>query len=238
VVDDIVALTREQGAGYIFFTDSVFNDREGRYLDVLSEMKRRGICVPWTAFFKPGELDDDAVALMRETGLKAAELGSDAPSDTTLAALGKDFRFRDVVACNELFHRHGVVTAHYFMFGCPGETEATVREGISNIIALRNTAAFVFMGIRILPGTPLASRAEREGLIAPDQDLLDPVYYISPRVDRDWLEQALTEAFEGVRHCVFPPDAMDDSLSFLHKLGYSGSLWEMLCRERRRKPGD
>ncbi len=31
-----------------------------------------------------------------------------------------------------------------------------------------------------------------------------------------------------MRNCVFPPDALDSSLAFLHKLGYSGSLWEML----------
>ena len=38
----------------------------------------------------------------------------------------------------------------------------------------------------------------------------------------------MTEGFSGIKNCVFPPDAMDGSLQFLHKLGYSGSLWDML----------
>ena len=114
------------------------------------------------------------------------------------------------------------------MFGCPGETKETVLEGINNIKSLEKTASFIFMGIRILPGTPLAQLAIKEGLIKSGQDLLEPVYYIAPGIDRKWLEETLTEAFKGIRNCVFPPDALDSSLAFLHKLGYSGSLWEML----------
>ena len=228
VVDDVQNLITNFGAKYIFFTDSVFNDAAGNYLKVLGEMKKRKINIPWTAFFKPQGLDDSALILMQETGLKAAEIGADACSDITLKKLGKSFLFKDITECNALFAKHNIATAHYFMFGCPGETKETVKDGISNIKSLTKTASFIFMGIRILPGTPLAQLAIKEGLIKPGQDLLEPVYYIAPGLDRKWLEETLTEAFRGVRNCVFPPDALDSSLAFLHKLGYSGSLWEML----------
>jgi radical SAM superfamily enzyme YgiQ (UPF0313 family) len=228
VVDDIQNLIANFGAKYIFFTDSVFNDDAGNYLEILKEMKKRKINIPWTAFFKPGGLDDSALALMQETGLKAAEIGADAPADTTLKKLGKSFSFKDVIECNALFAKYNIATAHYFMFGCPGETKETVIEGINNIKNLQKTASFIFMGIRILPKTPLAQLAVKEGLIKPGQDLLEPVYYIAPGIDRKWLEETLTESFKGIRNCVFPPDALDSSLAFLHKLGYSGSLWEML----------
>jgi hypothetical protein len=68
--------------------------------------------------------------------------------------------------------------------------------------------------------------------------MLHPVYYLSPQVDKEWLEKTLTEAFEGVRHCLFPPDSMDNSLQILHKLGYTGPMWDLLLpgakRERTR----
>jgi lipid biosynthesis B12-binding/radical SAM protein len=228
VVDDIQNLIANFGAKYIFFTDSVFNDDAGYYLKVLAEMQRRKINIPWTAFFKPQGLDDSALALMQETGLKAAEIGADACSDITLKKLGKSFLFKEIVECNALFAKYNIATAHYFMFGCPGETKETVIEGIDNIKNLPKTASFIFMGIRILPGTPLAQLAIKEGLIKPGQDLLEPVYYIAPELDKKWLKTTLTEGFKGIRNCVFPPDALDSSLAFLHKLGYSGSLWEML----------
>jgi hypothetical protein len=68
--------------------------------------------------------------------------------------------------------------------------------------------------------------------------LLHPTYYISPGVDKKWLEETLTTAFAGVRHCVFPPDAMEGSLQLLHKLGYIGPMWDLLIageRTRKRK---
>lgn len=236
VVDDIQRLVEVYKAKYIFFTDSVFNDDQQHYLTVIQEMDKRGVSIPWTAFFKPEGLDDESVELMKKTGLKAAEIGADAASDTTLKGIGKNFLFKDIIACNDFFWRHGIATAHYFMFGCPGETEETVREGIENIIALPKTVSFIFMGIRLLPETELVKIAQREGVLSPNQKFLEPVYYLSPLLDKTWLEETLTKAFANIRHCIFPPDAMDNSIEFLHNMGHIGSLWDMMIEGHERSP--
>ena len=229
VVDDVERLVKDHGISYVFFTDSLFNDDDGAYLEVLGELKRRNVKVPWSAFLKPTGLSDQNVALMRETGLVSAELGSDAATDATLRRLRKPFRFADVINANRALMDQGIAVANYFMFGGPGETRQTVLEGIENIRNLRCSAVFVFLGIRILPHTELHVIAVREKVIAPDCDLLEPAYYLSPQIDRSWAEQTLTEAFRPLGHVVFPPDAMDDKIRLLHKLGYSGSLWDLLA---------
>lgn len=228
IVRDIVELKEEHGVGYVFFTDSVFNDDGGAFLDVLHEMKERQVDIKWSAFFKPSGITPENVKLMVETGLQAAELGSDAACDATLRGQRKSFNWNDVVRANETFREAGIAAAHYFMFGGPGETEETVLEGIENIKTLPCSAAFVFMGIRILPDTELRNIAVKEGFLSEDDDLLEPIYYISPEVDRNWLEETLTEAFKPMRHVLFPPDMLDDKLQLLHKLGHSGSLWDLL----------
>ena len=231
VVDDIEHLI-SLGATYLFFVDSVFNDSDGNYRKLIGEMVRRKINIPWTAFFTPGgELDDEIVAQMKATGLHAAEMGADASTDTTLRGLCKDFLWQDVIDCNDLFNRHDVTTAHYYMFGGPGETPETVQEGIQNIRALPHTANFMFMGIRILPDTPLMELAQREGIISPDHDILESIYYFSPNIDRDTLEKELTEGFADRVNCVFPPDAMDEKLIILHKMGFSGTGYDMLVKQ-------
>lgn len=235
VVDDMERLVHENGASYIFFVDSVFNDANGNYRELIHEMHRRKINIPWTAFFTPGgELDDEIVAMMKETGLDAAEIGADAACDTTLRGICKDFLWQDVIDCNELFLRHGVTTAHYYMFGGPGETPETVAEGIANVRNLRQTANFMFMGIRILPDTGLMELARREGLVTDEMDIIEPVYYFSPHVERDWLEKTLTDGFADKFNCVFPPDALDDKLHMLHKLGFGGTAYDMLIGKRKR----
>lgn len=242
VVDDVERLVEICETPFIFFTDSVFNDEEEHYLSLIREMKNRGLNVPWTAFFRPDGLNHEILRLMKQTGLKAAEIGPDASTDTTLRKQRKGFRFEDVIAFNDLFADHEITTAHFFMFGGPGETRDTVLEGIENVKNLRNTVSFIFLGIRILPNTTLASIARKEGLLSRTQELLEPAYYISPSLDKEWLEQTLTDAFRGFRHCVFPPDAMENNLKVLHKLGYSGCLYDLLIpghenadRERKRE---
>ena len=228
VVDDVELLIKSHGAKFIFFTDSVFNDAAGTYLDVLREMKARGVCIPWSAFITPTGLTPEIVALMKETGLRAAEMGSDAACDATLIGQRKGFTSADVVATNDLLVGAGISTAHYFMFGGPGETRETVLEGCENIKRLNCSASFVFLGIRVLPDTELHEIAVRDGLVTAGHNLFEPIYYIAPGLDKDWLEKTLNDAFRGVRNIVFPPDAMNDKLQLLHKLGYTGSLWDML----------
>jgi len=239
VVDEIEALIADFQVPQYHFTDSVFNDDEGHYRALVKEISRRNLTTPWTAFFKPGNLDPEIVALMKRTGLQAAELGTDASTDTTLKRMGKSFTWADVEATNHLLLDHGIAVAHYVMFGGPGETRETVAEGIANIKALRKAPVFIFMGIRLLPGTPLLNLAVQEGVIAPDHDLIEPVYYISPAVEQTWLHQTLEEAFRDIRHIVFPPDAFESTIQMLKKMGnHSGPLWELLTREpvRRQRP--
>jgi lipid biosynthesis B12-binding/radical SAM protein len=242
VVDDIVHLRDEHKVKYIFFIDSVFNDGEGRYLDVLREMKRRGVFMPWTAFFRPEGLTPDIVALMKETGLVAAEIGTDAATDVTLRRMGKNFTMQDVRKTNQLLVEHGVSTAHFYMFGGPGETRETVLEGIENILSIENAVHFVFLGVRILPGSTLYRQAVKDGLVRDGDRLVDSVYYFDPGLDRQWTERTLNDAFSDKRSVIYPPNAADDKLKILHQLGYSGPMWELLLaakgkRERKKHHG-
>jgi radical SAM superfamily enzyme YgiQ (UPF0313 family) len=233
VVDDIEALRDKHNAKYIFFVDSVFNDDEGAYLEIMEEMIRRKVSTPWTGFFQPLGLNDEIMEMMRQTGLVAAEIGSDAACDITLRKMGKRFTFQDIVTCNDLFVKHKVAVSHFYMFGGPGETRETVVEGIENIKGLKGCVVFIFMGIRLLPNTPLARIAMQENLISSDQEMLKPLYYLSPATEREWLEETLTKAFADVRHCIFPSDAFDSITRVLHKTGYTGTLWDMLLKKKR-----
>lgn len=233
VVDDIQAL-QSKGARQLFFTDSIFNDRHGHYRQLVAAMRRRQVRIPWTGFFRPEVIDGETIAAMKETGLNAVELGSDATSDATLKGMGKAFLFKDVEASHACFTGAGLTVSHYFMMGGPDETEATVEEGIENVLRLQGAASFIFLGIRILPGTPLAERALREGVLAEACDLLQPVYYFSPAIERAWLHERLVAAFKTHRHVVYPPDALDSGLAFLHRLGFSGMSINLLLKKRER----
>lgn len=230
VADDVERMQRDHGVTSLFFTDSVFNDPQGHYLTVAEEFIRRGLTLRWSGFFRPQGLGRKELALLRASGLFAMELGTDAASDTTLQELGKGFTFADVLAVNRAAVAERIPCAHFIMFGGPGETEATVREGLANLEQLEHCMVFPFSGIRILPGTALRERAILDGVLDKDHDLLRPVYYFSPQIAPQVLNAMLEKAFRGRRDRIFPPPEGQKRMAVMHRFGYRGLLWDTLIR--------
>lgn len=230
VVDDLERIKREHGVESFFFTDSVFNDSAGQYLAVVEEIIRRGLSLRWCCYMRPEGVERSEIALMKRAGLYAVELGTDAACDTTLAALGKGFTFADALAANRACVAERLPCAHFVMFGGPGETMATVAEGLANLEQLEHTVVFAFSGIRILPGTLLLARAIRDGILTEGASLRDPVYYLSPEVNVEEMNAKIMAAFRNRRDRVFPPSAGQERLSIMHRFGYRGLLWDSLIK--------
>ena len=185
VVDELVSLKQEHGVERVFFTDSIFNDPQGDYLKLVDEMLRRDLGMQWSAFFRPQGFGVKELALMKSSGLYALELGTDAACDRTLAGISKKLTFEDILAVNQACLEQYLPAAHFIMFGGPEEDETTLDEGLANIDLLGLSAVFAFSGIRIHPESPLHQRAIDDGVISANTDLLKPVYYFSPLLDRE-----------------------------------------------------
>lgn len=230
VVDDLERIKAEHGVESFFFTDSVFNDSAGHYLAVVEEIIRRGLSLRWCCYMRPEGVGRSELALMKRAGLYAVELGTDAACDTTLAALGKGFTFADALEANRACVAERLPCAHFVMFGGPGETMETVAEGLANLEQLEHTVIFAFSGIRILPGTPLLARAIWDGILTEGTSLRDPVYYLSPGVDVEEMNNMILESFKNRRDRIFPPSAGQERLSIMHRFGYRGLLWDSLIK--------
>lgn len=233
VAAEVIRAGREHGARYIFFTDSVFNDVRGHHLEVAEALVRAGNTVPWCGFFRPQNLTADGLKLMKHAGLSAMEVGSDAASDETLAAMQKDFTFAEVLAANELAVAAGVPCAHFIIFGGPGENRATLAKGLANVEQLNNSVVFAFTGIRVLPGTAMHQRAIGDGVMAADQPLLAPFFYFSPELAEAELDATLNAAWRGRLDRIYPSSVMQERITHLHRKGHVGPLWDMLIRRRR-----
>ncbi|MEE4241955.1 MAG: lipid biosynthesis B12-binding/radical SAM protein [Desulfopila sp.] len=230
VVENIRELVQDYKARYIFFSDGVFNDPRDHYLQVAEALIKAGNTTPWCAFFRPQNLGKKEIQLMKRSGMAAMELGTDASSDTTLAGLNKGFSFAEVVAANEAITREGVPCAHFILFGGPGETEETVHKGLANIARLDNCVVFTSIGLRILPGTKLYNLALAEELITPQTDIITPVYYYSPLVDKSYIDRELRRAFQEKIDRIYPMEEMDQHVQLLHSLGRSGPLWDLILK--------
>jgi radical SAM superfamily enzyme YgiQ (UPF0313 family) len=230
VVADMERLQRDFAVDTLFFADSVFNDPSGHYLELAEALIRRKLGIKWAAYFSPVGMSRKALALCKRAGLFAVELGVDAASDATLSGMGKLFHWSDVREATDLLGRARIACAHFIIFGGPNETVQTVEEGLNNIAALEHCVVFGFSGIRIYPGTPLHQRALVEGLLQENDSLFEPVYYISPTVDKDWMDRRVTEAWARCPDRVFPPERGFRVTRKLRAFGWKGLLWERLIQ--------
>jgi hypothetical protein len=99
------------------------------------------------------------------------------------------------------------------------------------------TAVIVMVGLRIFPGTGLASLAASEGILSPSSDLLEPSFYIAPAV-RDRVVEIAKQKAALHPNWILPGLSINVSLrlqSKLRKIGIKGPLWEhmKILRERR-----
>jgi radical SAM superfamily enzyme YgiQ (UPF0313 family) len=235
VVDEIVYLNKNHGADFIFFTDSVFNDSTNHYLTIIEAMVRRGVRIPWTCYLRPAKFERDEIELMKRSGLHSVEWGSDCTTDRTLQGMRKNLHWDDVRAAHNQFAQFQIPGSHFIIFGGPEETPDTVREGIRNLSELSDCVIFGGMGVRVFPNTGICELAKETGLIYDEHELFQrEVYYHSPEIDVDWLNQYLTESFRGKRNWIFPWAGVRERNRFMHNSGLRGPLWELLLKRKER----
>ncbi len=230
VVDELKRLKSNHGTNHVFFTDSVFNDPKGEYLLLVEELLRAQLDLKWSAFFRPQGIGRAELTLMKDSGLYALELGTDAACDATLKGIHKGLTFAEVLEVNRSCLEARLPAAHFVMFGGPDETEATLNEGLENMRTLGESVVFGFSGIRILPDAPLYQRAVDDGVIDAETPLLKPVYYFSPHIERAWMEERITKAFAKQRHRIFPPSEGLLRMNTMKGFGFVGLMWDRLVR--------
>jgi lipid biosynthesis B12-binding/radical SAM protein len=238
VVDELLHLRDAYNAEYLSFTDSVFNDAQDRYLEIVEGMVRRELNVPWMAFFRPSGFDKETVDLLKRSKLHSVEWGTDCASDATLEAMGKQLNWRQVADSHKALTDAGVAGAHFIMFGGPGETAATLNEGLENIAGLDKAVVFGYLGVRILPGTHIETIAREQGVLADDSDLLDSHFYFSPEITRDDADAALRASFADRPDRIYPPEQDPVRVQAFHRMGHRGPIWDLILSQppqRRRR---
>ena len=221
---------QDSGARYLYVTDSVFNAHEEHSLAVAGSLRDAGISVPWGGFFTPRVSRPDYFSRMAECGLTHVEFGTESLSGHMLRTYGKPFGPEDVFDAHRKAQEAGLFVSHYFLLGGPGETGKTVMETLKRIEKLPRSVFFFSCGIRMHPETRIHSMALREGSIAPNEDLMQPVFYTPRGISLAGINEML-ETFAGGRgNWVIPrnEERLARVTRRLYAMGHTGVLWDRL----------
>ncbi|MCL6477679.1 MAG: B12 lower ligand biosynthesis radical SAM protein BzaD [Peptococcaceae bacterium] len=187
VVDEMELLNKEYGVKDFHFNDPVVNIPSGYLEEICREMLRRKLRVNWSGFFREDHLDERNIRLFEEAGCNCFSFSPDGLCEESLKVLGKNLSVDDILKAAGLAARTDAVTTYHFMVNVPGENSETIDQGLRLLDRLydlhsakRNLGTIVLNNVRLLPGTPITERAEKEGIVRPGTDLLYPVYYNPP----------------------------------------------------------
>ena len=229
---------QRSGAKHAFIVDSVFNSSARHVREVCEALLKRDVRVSWGCFLRPQGLTAELVSLMVRAGLAHVEFGSDSFCDEVLTAYQKDFTFADITHSTELLRHQEVNACHFLIVGGPGETEVTLRTTFEHSRLLGNAVILASVGMRVYPGTPVFQRAIAENLVSPDADLLHPVYYLAPGLNRDSISDQLRQFARRSPNWMVgePIPAYDQLVERLRKRGVVGPLWSYFSTLQRLWP--
>ena len=196
VVSEIAEAVTQGGARAIEFVDSTFNVPLRHALAICRELAGQDFDAQFSTMgINPGQVTGELFELLRKANFTEISITPESASPPVLRALGKNFDVADLVRTADLARRAKMPVVWYFMFGGPGESEATVRETTAFMAEHipENHLVLMVSGIRIFEGAPLADRARQEGQIAADASLLEPVWY-RPDIPRQRLFEMLDQA--------------------------------------------
>jgi radical SAM superfamily enzyme YgiQ (UPF0313 family) len=194
-VRNVTALV-EQGFENIEFVDNVFNSPHDHAVALCNALIAERLPARYqTLELNPAFVDDTLIAGMKRAGFVGAGITPESASDRVLESLGKNYGSSAVRRAAEVVKRHDLKASWFFMAGGPGETRQTIQESlefVEKFVSPRDLVMFN-VGIRIYPRTRLEVIAKDLGFITDSTDLLQPVFFVSPEIDLEWLQSTLFE---------------------------------------------
>ncbi len=191
VVDEIENVLATVGPRTFEFADSTFNVPESHARGICEEVIRRKLRVNLSAVgINPLTVSKDLFTLMKRAGFISLVISPDSASEAMLGNLRKGFNVEQVQNTARWAREAGIRCTWFFLFGGPGETNATAEETVLFVEKHLNWKRFLTVmmtGVRILPGTDLARHAVATGYISAERDLCDPMFYFSKELDEEWL---------------------------------------------------
>ncbi len=115
------------------FIDDSFNMPNSRFKEILRMMNRNKYNFAWHSYFRCQSIDEETVALMKDSRCAGVIIGFESGSPQMLANMNKKINISDYKTGHSLLKKYGIPTMAMLIIGFPGETKESVQETIDFI---------------------------------------------------------------------------------------------------------
>jgi radical SAM superfamily enzyme YgiQ (UPF0313 family) len=225
------------GVRDIEFVDNIFNSPYAHAMEVCGLLAENRTGARYhTMELNPEFTDAPLLTAMQRAGFAGIGITAESADDGVLSALGKNYSSAHLDLAARAVAAHDMPCMWIFMLGAPGETRETVQRTLD--FARRRVrpsdSVFFNAGVRLYPGTALEAAARREGtLTKPPAEMLEPVFYVSPGVGKEWLLRALADATRENMNFIDSAALELPFLSGLYGLAHFAGVKQPLWRHTR-----
>ena len=158
VLDEIATNIKRHGIRDFFIWADTFTADRNYVLSFCRGIHERNLDISWTCNSRVDTIDRDLLATMKKAGLWMMSFGIESGSDSILQRSGKGITTAQSRHAVEIAHFLGIRLAGHFMFGLPGETDATLQQTTDFALSLPLDIA-QFYAAAPFPGTPFYDEA-------------------------------------------------------------------------------
>lgn len=200
VLGEIKMLNKDFGIKEFHIIDDNFTMDREYAKEFLKRLKALNLGMTWAVpnGVRMDTLDDELLALMKETGLYMVSLGIESGSDKVLASMRKGITTGKIRECVKRIDKAGIDMAGFFILGFPGETVETIKQTIDFAAELPLKRANYFTYLPF-PGTESYKKLQESGELK----------------DVDW------ESFYFTNAAYTPKGITRKELKSLHRLAFA-----------------
>jgi anaerobic magnesium-protoporphyrin IX monomethyl ester cyclase len=167
VVDEVEWLLGEYQPDMVWISDDVFTINHPWLRAYASEMRRRGIRIPFECISRADRLTPEMMDLLAELGCFRMWIGSESGSQRILDAMDRGVKIEQVHAAVDMCRERGIQSGMFLMWGYEGEELDDIEATIRHVSTSRPDIFFTTVSYPI-KGTPYYKRiAPRLIQIAP-----------------------------------------------------------------------
>lgn len=190
VVDEVEWLLSEYHPDMVWVSDDVFTINHAWLRSYATEMRRRGIHVPFECISRADRLNPEMMDVLADLGCFRMWIGSESGSQRILDAMGRGVKVEQVRNAVAMCRERGIQSGMFLMWGYEGEDMSDIEATIHHV---RVSKPDVFLTTVSYPikGTPYYNRiASRLVQIAPWEKSSDRELRIRGRHSRNFYAHA------------------------------------------------
>jgi anaerobic magnesium-protoporphyrin IX monomethyl ester cyclase len=151
---DQLAVLAERGIRFFHVSDDTFTLNSALVIEVCRKIIARGLKITWQAIAKVNAANAEMLHWMRKAGCVQISYGVESGSERIRRLFCKDIHTDQIARAFALTVAHGILARAYFIYGAPGENDATIQETLDLIRRIKPLSA-IFYILDLFPGTAL-----------------------------------------------------------------------------------